>query len=152
MVTLRAEKAYEKYAWILLFVLGIVPVVSAIVFAPQGGRGREPVLQSQTGLTWDQLLAEVPGIGNFLAEVQHVLDTYAVGFGIFVMAISRFSYRKGERWAWYVLWMVPAVLVSIIVNDVNGGWPTSGYLGLPLLTVALLGLLLPYRKFFPRKS
>ena len=152
MVAHRADKAYVSNAWMILFVLGLIPAATAIAFAAQGGRGRAEILKNLTGLTWDDLLTKVPGIGSFLGEVQLILDTYAIAFGISVMAISFFSYRKGERWAWYVLWIVPLVLLSIIFNDVSAGMSMSGILGIPLLLLSLLGLLLPYRKFFPRRS
>lgn len=151
MVAPTAEKAYVKNAWVILFVLGLISTVGGIAFVAQGGRGRAEVLKYLTGLTWDELLTRVPGIGSFLAEVQTVLDTYEVGFGIAVMAISWFSYRKGERWAWYALWIVPLVVLSITLNDVRAGMSLSGFLGIPLLALSLLGLLLPYRKFFPGK-
>ncbi len=126
-------------------------MVAAIPYALAGGQGRADALKNLTGLTWDELLARVPGIGSFLAEVQRVLDTYEMASGIFVMAISRFSYRKGERWAWYVLWLVPFALLSVIVNDLSAGQVSTGFIGIPFLILGLLGLLLPYRKFFPRK-
>ena len=63
-------------------------MVAAIPYALAGGQGRADALKNLTGLTWDELLARVPGIGSFLAEVQRVLDSYEMASGIFVMAIS----------------------------------------------------------------
>lgn len=141
-----------RIAWVILFAMGLIPTVAAIAFAPQGGRGREAIVTNLTGLTWDGLLTAVPGIGSFLAEVQRILDTYAIGFGVLVMVVAWVGYRKRERWAWYALWIVPLVLVSIIVNDVLAGMPASGFAGVPLVVLSLLALVLPYRTFFPART
>ena len=67
------------------------------------------------------------------------------------LAITLTGYRRGEKWAWYTMWLVPAVLVgqglwySVFLGDFN---EMVQYI--PIVTVALVGLLLPYRKFFPR--
>ncbi len=64
------------------------------------------------------------------------------GYPFFVIAISVTAYRRGDRWAWYALWLVPLITVlEIIVNFESP----------PLVLVfvmSLLGLLLPVRKFF----
>jgi hypothetical protein len=60
-------------------------------------------------------------------------------------------YRRGEKWAWFTMWLVPATLVgqglfnSVLLGDFNEMLPW-----IPVTTVSLLGLFLPYRKFFPR--
>jgi hypothetical protein len=74
-----------------------------------------------------------------------------ISWTIFVIAITLTGYRKGEKWAWYIMWFVPVLLVSdalfsvIFIGDVS---QTLQFI--PITTLTLLGLLLPYRKFFPR--
>ena len=56
-----------------------------------------------------------------------------------------------EKWAWYTLWLVPALLVgSGLFNAVFLGDVNEMLQWIPITTVSLLVLLLPYRKFFPR--
>ena len=80
------------------------------------------------------------------------------------MAISATAYRRGEKWAWYALWSIPAMFIGFLALWINAGATLTilallggrGVLeeGLPifefLLTLSLLALLLPYRKFFPK--
>ena len=117
MAATRVEKAYEKHAWIILFLIGIV-----------GSPGAYFNL--------------VPG-GDYAAGFLFL------GFGVTTVLISATSYRKGKKWAWYLLWYVPVF------------WVIAGYLQyasggqIPLVTIILspvpvLGLLLPYRNFFPK--
>jgi hypothetical protein len=56
-----------------------------------------------------------------------------------------------EKWAWYTLWLVPILLVSCAIFNASWFHGVNESLGfIPITTVTLLGLLLPYRKFFPR--
>ena len=121
MAAPRKEKAYEKHAWIFLFLLGIV-------FFP---------------VIFYNLVTEPRDDANLVSLL--------LGFAVTTILISSTSYRKGKKWAWYLLWYVPAF------------WVIAGYLQyasggqIPLVTIILspvpvLGLLLPYRKFFPKKQ
>jgi len=73
-------------------------------------------------------------------------------WSLMLLAIVLTAYRRGEKWAWYTLWLVPATLVgsglwySVFLGDFKEMLPS-----IPIVTVTLVGLFLPYRKFFPRK-
>jgi FtsH-binding integral membrane protein len=80
----------------------------------------------------------------------HGFGLAALGLGVFTIAVSYVPYRKGEKWAWYITWYLPIfLLLATIANYADGG--RSWALSLVLLIVALAGLLLPYRKFYPKK-
>ncbi len=75
-----------------------------------------------------------------------------MGVAFYMIVISATAYRKGERWAWYILWSVPAFFLGHAAIALNFGESTSSLI--PFLTVfvilSLLGLILPFRKFFPK--
>jgi len=56
-----------------------------------------------------------------------------------------------EKWAWYTLWLVPILLVSCAIFNASWFSGVNESLGfIPITTVSILGLLLPYyRKFCP---
>ena len=63
------------------------------------------------------------------------------------MGIAAFPYRKGEKWAWYTCWIIPVLLIIQLVNSRGGhGWQED-FAG---IFVALAGLFMPFRKFFPK--
>jgi hypothetical protein len=64
-----------------------------------------------------------------------------VGFELFALVVILIPFRRGERWAWYTLWMLPLLWVSQFVFA-----PDLTYLMLAALPT--VGLLLPYRTFF----
>ena len=131
-------KAREKYAWLLLFPSGLLPLLFAgsllqsYIFDPDGKT-----------LNW---LTSDPEILHFIGWVFTVGSLMGVGFAIFIMAASVTSYRRGERWAWYAFLYLPVYLLGLLAIA-YWLWPIT----VPLLIMSLLGLLLPYRKFFPTK-
>jgi len=74
-----------------------------------------------------------------------------MSWSFLVLAITVTGYRRGEKWAWYTLWLVPILLVSSALFNVSFVGDVSQTLQwIPITSISLLGLLLPYRKFFPR--
>ncbi len=114
-------EAYGKYGWMILFAsaaLGIFGGV-ALMFPSDltAQSARDLWLTRAWGITW-------------------------VGFNIFALAVIVGPYRRGERWAWYTLWLLPLLLLSYFV--LLPEFPI--YLILTVLTA--LGLILSYRTFF----
>ena len=71
----------------------------------------------------------------------------SAGMGTFGLLITLRPFRKRERWAWWAMWVYPLF------------WGAHLALGLPpgmdhvhqvaFLLLALLGLALPFKEFFP---
>ncbi len=139
MTAPRAEKAYEKYAWIIFFVVGVLTTIGGVLILVQFALLPQPELE-----------ARLPGIKIFVGKFGREIAILQLGWGILITAIARVSYRHGERWAWYVLWTVPLIYLAAIANNASVG--QFDRFAIPPTILALLGLLLPYRKFFPRKQ
>lgn len=145
------ERVYEKYAWVILLAVGLLWLVVGIVavFQPEGIF--EGDAQSVTNMPWSELKASSPMAADFVIFVYGQSGLHGLHAAFFVIAITLTGYRKGEKWAWYIMWFVPVLLVSdalfsvIFIGDVS---QTLQFI--PITTITLLGLLLPYRKFFPR--
>lgn len=145
----NVEKGYEKYAWVILFVFGLLTVIAA----PINLRGAPPVPPSpegMTGLTLDEMDARIPGMHSYIAGISRQLGNFMLAMGVLLMGIAAFPYRKGERWAWYTCWIIPVLLVIQIANSLA----TGGFLwqfDFSALVIFLVGLFLPFRKFFPKQ-
>jgi cell division protein FtsW (lipid II flippase) len=143
------EKGYQKYAWILIAVLGVAFIFDALVFF-SGMNPDPPLFQSLIGQSLSNFNSLHPDEGKAMTYLFHGFGLAALGLGVFTIAVSYVPYRKGEKWAWYIVWYLPIFLfLATIANYADGG--QSWALDLVLLIVALAGLLLPYRKFFPKK-
>ncbi len=141
-------KAYEKYAWIIIFIFGLLFVISS----PIGLLGippNPPSPESTTGLTLDQMATRIPGILNYVSSIARQLGNFMLGIGVLLMGIAAVPFRRGEKWAWYLSWIIPVLLVIQLANS-QGGYLWQ--LDFTFIFVVLAGLFLPYRKFFPQKQ
>ena len=161
MAFVASFKAYEKYGWAILFVFWALHLVlSARDFFPglqdlclACVPGAQTPIQAVTGATWSQLMSSDPKFANFLGSTLVDDGISGVGLAVFGMAVSMTSYRKGEKWAWYVSWYMPIGILAAQLNVyVLTGSIMVIYLAAAFTIVSLLALLLPYRQFFPRKS
>ncbi len=65
-----------------------------------------------------------------------------MGFSIFALVLSLIPYRRGERWAWWTLGLLPVLwLIDFMLV------PSAVY-NLVFAVIGALGLILPYRRFF----
>ncbi|MDV3244584.1 MAG: hypothetical protein LYZ66_05345 [Nitrososphaerales archaeon] len=153
-----AEKGYRKHAWILILVVFGFWLFRGVAGLLGGGSLFSIGLKNLTGMDWNQIVSAQPGFATFINGSLIESSFFLIGFSLLGMAIARTSYRKGERWAWYVCWYLPLWYVSsiyLVATNAEGAGATAPFLYffyLLLMIVTLLGLLLPYRKFFPRKQ
>ena len=108
------EKFYEKYAWVLFLLIGIMILVGGVPH--MFGVNTDPILvESISGQTIDELKTSNPSffsLYNFYFSGGGVSD---VGFAFFLIMISLFAYRKGEKWAWYSFWAIPLFFTGFLV-------------------------------------
>jgi len=149
---LRAEKSYKKHAWIIFFIFGLL---AAIASQGQllGGSPDPPSAKVTTGLTLDQIAARIPGILDYIGSIDRQLGNFMLATGVMIMAIAAVPYRRGEKWAWYTCWIIPILVVIQLANSFlsTPGGGLGWQLDFAFIFVALAGLFLPYRKFFPKK-
>ncbi len=144
-------KVYEEYAWVILFTLGLLWVVVGFtqVFFPYGLL--EDETQLVTDISWSELKTLSPQATELVSLIYGWLGLLKVSWSFLVIAITLTGYRKGEKWAWYTMCLVPILLVSnALFNTWFFGDTSEMIQWIPIMTITLLGLLLPYRKFFPR--
>jgi hypothetical protein len=70
--------------------------------------------------------------------------------GLVFMGVAAAGYRRGERWAWYILWTLPlyATLDLATLAAYRALTLTNAAWDLLLIFLSLAGLLIPYRSFF----
>jgi len=143
------EKGYQKYAWVLLFIFGIFAIIDAIAII--AGVDPDPSLfQKLLGQSLGDYSSLHPEAGTTITYLLQLYGSALLVVGVFTTVVSYLPYRKGEKWAWYTMWYLPVWgLLEAISSYTNGGgsWVTET----AFLLVGLAALLLPYRKFFPRK-
>lgn len=117
------EEGYERYGWMILSANAILGIFAAVLTTvPTFSMLPSPHFQS----TYPILLA---------------LGTALVGFNLLALVVVLIPYKRYEPWAWFALWLLPLQWLSQFFFS-----PDLAYLALAALT--LVGLLLPYRRFF----
>ena len=145
------ERVYEKYAWVIFLALGLMWMVVGLVQVFSPDELLETDAQLITGISWSELKASSPVATDLVRFHYGSMGLLKTSWSLFVLAIALTGYRKGEKWAWYTLWLAPLILVwSAIFNVSFVGDVNQTLQWIPIMTVTLLGLLLPYRKFFPK--
>jgi len=147
------EKFYEKYAWIVFLIIGIMVLIGGIPHAL--GLNTDPTLvQTISGKTIDELKTSSPMIFNLYNFYFRGGGLSDIGFAFFLIVISVTAYRQGQKWAWYAFGFVPAYFLSWIGLSLTLPSESSSSLIPPLsvfIILSLVGLFLPFRKFFPRR-
>ena len=145
-------RVYEKYAWVILLAVGLLWLVVGIVavFQPEGIF--EADAQAVTKMPWTDLKASSPTAANFVIFIYGQMGLLKISWSLFILVITLTGYRRGEKWAWYMMLLAPILLVSdavfsvVYIGDIN-----QVLQFIPITTITMIGLLLPYRIFFPKK-
>lgn len=154
----RLVGSYAKYAWMLLFVFWALhlilsardffPALQDVCLCLPGGM---TPIQSGMGTTWAQLSSSNPRFANFLASTLIDDGISGVGLAVFGMVVAATSYRKGEKWAWYVQWSMPLGILAAQLNIYELTGSVMVIILAAIFTgVSLLALFLPIRQFFPK--
>src|SRR5215211_4468618 len=125
IAVIGSERVYERYGWMILSVSAVLGIFAAVV------------------TTFPPLYVFSSSLYEGVYPMLGALGTALVGFNILALVMSLIPFRRGERWSWFTLWMLPLEWVSQFVFS-----PDLAYLVLALFTA--VGLALPYRRFFSR--
>ena len=149
-----AEKGYAKHAWIIFIAFGVTSVIGGIIIVAGVLQVDPPSAERTTGLTLNQIAARVPGMDAYISGLARQLGNFMIAMGVLLTGIAAVPFRRGERWAWYAC-LIMLVLVAVqltnsfaIYNFTSGGF--GWQLDLASIFIVLAGLLMPYRKFFPK--
>ncbi|MBC8336571.1 MAG: hypothetical protein H8E29_15015 [Anaerolineales bacterium] len=127
----------QNIGWIIFILFGLLQISS--------GLPSLCILCMEPG-HWDWLTS-APEVLEYLNLTWRWLGVTSLAFGVWTLAIAATAFRKGERWAWFAMWVWPAYLAAQgIVFPFQ--WPAMRI----LIVFALIGLFVPYRIFFPKKQ
>jgi uncharacterized membrane protein HdeD (DUF308 family) len=143
-------RRWERHAWWVFFIFGVLVVIAAPINLA-GNPPNPPSPQATTGMSLSEMKEKMPGLNIYLDSVARQLGNFMLAMGVLLAAIAAFPYRKGEKWAWFAAWTVPALLAIQLVNGLRSGglgWQADA----AFIPVALAGLFLPFRRFFRRSG
>src|SRR5437867_2903849 len=124
MANARAANPYARYAWTIFFAFWALHLVLSVRdffpslqdFCLACLPDAQTAIQSSTGMTWIQLASTNPRLAGFLASTLVDDGISGVGLATFGMIVSMTSFRRGEKWAWYISWSMPIGILAAQLN------------------------------------
>ena len=157
---LKTEPFFERHAWKVLLFFSLFMALIGLPDILIGGSFYQEAegtsLGAITGMTWEQLEAASPNAAAMIDFKMRMGGVQYLFLGLFSMAITLTGFRRGERWAWYTLWLYPLFLGlhSLVILSAykhpEAGIPVPLVSGPVVLVITALTLALSYRKFFPK--
>ena len=140
----------RQIAWILILIAdagfaawGAMAAALPDLLAGPGGR---PILtagyEGFSNGSWSELVAASPMAARYMVVLFRMYGIFNVVFALMAIAITVTAFRRGERWAWWVLLgsntvaYVSAMVYDKTVNAI-GPFELMEYLGLALVWGAL---------------
>ena len=127
MAKLGSHGDYGRYGWMILSANTFLGIFAALIM----------------GLPSLSMYLSPSSSGAY--PILGALGTALLGFNVFALVVVLIPFKRHEKWAWYALWMLPLQWLWQFIF-----FPDLAYLMLALLTT--VGLLLPYRRFFPQEE
>jgi hypothetical protein len=146
----------ERSAWIALIVVGAIFGLFGLSDMILGMDADPAIAESLAGIAWEDLQATQPRVANLVSMSSRSLGAAIFVVSILSMSITLTAFRRGERWAWYALWVWPLWNVAIFgllytAERYPGYPPPPPLISAPVfLVVTLLALILSHRRFFSR--
>lgn len=127
------------------FILAVVTTLTAlngswVALTPVGAQ------TELSGRTWEQFAAANADVATIYSLDLALLGMSLTAFSILGLAASLIPYRRGERWSWFVLWLIPLLYGGMALRMLSDQYDV-GYMYLGLLVISLIGMLIPARKF-----
>ena len=137
-------------AWLLIVIAdaGLLAWGAMAALAPAllPGPGGMSILaagyEGFTGKSWVELGAAEPATRDFIALLFRMFGIFIVAFGMAAIAIAATAFRRGERWAWWMLLVgntigygAPMVYDQIV--GAIGLFEMTEYLGIAVVYAAL---------------
>ena len=134
------------YAWRSLLVVPVVGVVLAIEGLITGAPGNPALVEALTGLEWEQLRAQQPGLAHLVSVLKRHESVALLGWAFWLGWTNIHGSRTPRRWVWYGWWTVPMLTTAFMLTGAGvGGGLRSVLIGVTLFTV--LALVVSWRLF-----
>jgi hypothetical protein len=146
-----------RYAWVFFAAVGLIFIVFGVGDMATGGStyvsGESVLFDAFTGTTWPALQSADPGAARLIDYQVRVGGAYFLLTGVVILAVSATALRRGERWAWLVMWAVPltvAVIEAILLTSPRvpgSGIPVPVISGSIIIALSLAVLVLSARRY-----
>jgi hypothetical protein len=131
----------QRHGWWVLVLFAVAIVVFGAMDVVMGAAGDRVIALGLTGRTHAELIAESPD-GFRLYDFTRRTQAWAVvTLGLLLLGILFGAYRNGQRWAWWVMWLMPVWSLTVpamylVFGLVPGAPPPP-----PLISGSIVGVI-----------
>jgi hypothetical protein len=133
----RVRPVVSRASWVLLTAVTIVGMLNGlyVLLVPVGGQ------TELAGRTWEQFAAQDQEVASIYAMDLALLGIVWTAFSLLAAIISVVPYRRGERWAWYALWLVPitygGAATRMLIDRYDAGFWVAGYTAIAVVSLVV---------------
>jgi len=133
----RVRPVVPRASWVLLTAVTIVGMLNGlyVLLVPIGGQ------TELAGRTWEQFAAQDQEVASIYAMDLALLGIIWTAFSLLAAIISVVPYRRGERWAWYALWLVPitygGAATRMLIDRYDAGFWVAGYTAIAVVSLVV---------------
>jgi len=151
----KQENFFEGSVWVLFLVIGVIEILFGVGDMIAGVENDPAILISVTGKTPAELKARDPLLYNVIDHQQKTIGHVLLMTGLLISAVSLTAFRRGARWTWFTLGLIPVDMAFVVVSSYNNRLPGESlappfYSGLLFAVLTTLWLALSYRKYLSR--
>ncbi len=157
-LSLARQNRFERHGWKVLtglsIIIGLFGISDMFGGASDLQAGEAVLMQSVTGTSWNALKAASPGAANLIDMHWRQGGASLFTIAVLMIVICLRGYRRGERWAWLALWMLPIwtaltdISIWMAVRDWSIGTPVPIISGSIVIVIAVVMLGLSAGVFF----
>lgn len=130
-----------KISWMLVLAVAVLSVLSAL-YVGLAPTADQTELQ---GRTWEQFARQDPEVAGLYSMDLALLGMSIGAFAVLAVVLAAIPYRRGERWAWYALWVVPLLWGGVAARMFIDQY-SAGSVYAVAAAIAVVGLLIPIRR------
>jgi len=150
----KQENFFESSAWVLFLVIGVLEILFGWGDMIAGVENDPAIMVSLIGRTPAELKVQDPVFYRAMDHQQKVIGQCLWITGALICSISITAFRRGARWAWFTLWLIPASMTLGALSSYNNRLPGESlsppfYSASLFAALTIVWLAFSYRKYLP---
>lgn len=136
------EEERASRAWLIFFLIGWIAIVVGIAYllVPEPWLMDRRANERLLDMSFEELLQQVPTLPSYLVVIYRFFGLYLLGFGMVTAAVAATAFRRGERWAWWLMFLGLGGLLLLQTYLIAVHIPVSPFLWLDILVLLLWGI------------
>ena len=130
----------ERHAWWGLLLIAATLVIFGITDIVSGAAADPAIARALTGMTLQELEADGPEAYRLFDFMTRVNGWSLVLAGSLASAVLVFSFRKGSRWAWGAMWLLPIWALGVPAFYLVAGLAEGEPLPPPMISGPIVAL------------